>query len=60
MTDYADFAKIKVGENQKCYSYKCDSSPLEMPFYLTEWELVTGASTDGLVYCERCVREHMS
>ena len=41
MTDYADFAKIKVGENQKCYNYKCDSSPLEMPFYLTEWELVT-------------------
>lgn len=60
MIDDPDYGPIKVKKNQKCYSYKCDSSPLDMQFYITEWELTTGASTDGLIYCEKCILQHRS
>ncbi len=54
-----DFAVIKVSKKQKCFSRNCNSSPSDTAFYLTEWELMTGASTDGLIYCEKCIKEYL-
>ena len=49
-----DFERADVPEDTKCASYKCENTARDMPFYLTEWEIKTGASTDGLYYCEEC------
>ena len=60
MIDHIDFAPIKVRVKHKCFTRNCLSSPKDMPFYLTEWEFSTGASSDrGLVYCEKCVLKHL-
>ena len=30
-----------------------------MQFYLTEWEFTSGASTNGVFYCEECIKKEL-
>ena len=58
MDNLSDFAVIKKGTNERCFSCGVrNTKNTNTLFYLTEWELVTGASTDGLIYCENCIRK---
>ena len=52
----SDFLLVKVPLSTKCTTIYCKNKPKDMSFYLTEWELLTGASIDkGLYYCEKCI-----
>ena len=61
MINNTDFLLIKnPSKKQKCATPKCNNTPSNnINFYLTEWEFSTGASTDGIIYCEACVSEHL-
>ena len=59
MIDDIDYGPIKVKKKQKCATYKCNSSPAEMQFYMTEWTLNGGCSIAcGVIYCEKCIIAH--
>ena len=50
-----DFALLKPSEHNKCY--KCGCYGLIERFYITEWCIMTGASSDdGIIYCETCLK----
>jgi hypothetical protein len=50
-----DFFPISKDTDVKCYRCKKENTQSEEQFYLTEWELSTGASTDGIYYCHSCI-----
>ena len=60
MINHPDFLSITTRPDDVCQTWKCHSRPEDTTFYLTEWHLVTGASTDGVVYCEKCVKEYLN
>lgn len=52
-----DFLLLEPSEHNKCY--KCGTHGLLEKFYLTEWCIMTGASSQyGLTYCESCLKKH--
>jgi hypothetical protein len=55
MTD--DIVKVDVPKSTKCYH--CSNNAEHLTFYLTEWCIMTGASTDGLYYCEDCINKYL-
>jgi hypothetical protein len=51
-----DFFPINGRRKVKCYSHKCKNTSRNSEMYLTEWELNTGASSEGgLIYCIQCI-----
>lgn len=50
-----DFLLIPKSTDIRCFSCSKRNTESEEPFYLTEWELSTGASTDGIHYCQSCI-----
>lgn len=53
-----DFLLLPRSKDHKCL--KCGATGSDKIFYLTEWTLSTGASTDGVVYCESCILAHVT
>lgn len=53
-----DFLLLSRSNKHQCF--QCDATGSDKVFYLTEWTLSTGASTDGVVYCESCILAHIA
>lgn len=49
-----DFERASLPKDTPCSSHGCENTAKDMPFFLTEWEIVTSTSTDGIYYCEEC------
>lgn len=56
--DFLLISKEKKNRNIKCFNCGVSNSKKDIEIYLTEWELSTGASTDGIYYCRTCIEEH--
>ncbi len=53
-----DFLLLPRSNKHECL--QCGTTGNDKRFYLTEWTLSTGASTDGVVYCESCILAHIA
>lgn len=53
-----DFLLLSRSNKHQCL--QCGTTGSDKVFYLTEWEFSTGATTDGVIYCEPCVLTHIT
>lgn len=54
-----DYLLLPRSDSHRCAN--CGTVGVDKIFYMTEWEMMTGASTDGITYCEECIiRDHMN
>ena len=53
-----DFLLLPRSNKHQCL--QCGATGDDKVFYLTEWTLLTGASTNGVVYCEPCILAHIT
>jgi len=60
MIDHIDFLPMyPLGNSKRCSSSGCKNKPKDVQFYLTEWTLLGGNSTQfGVYYCEECILKH--
>lgn len=53
-----DLLLLSKDDNVRCYRCGLQNKESTTPFYLTEWELATGASSDfGITYCQWCIEK---
>lgn len=52
-----DFIQLQPSEDNRCYM--CGTYGLIESFYITEWCILTGASSEfGIIYCKTCLDKH--
>lgn len=57
-TDFLPVDKDGFYKKEKCFYCKSVNRESDVQFYLTEWELTTGGSSQfGIIYCETCIKK---